>query len=87
MSLDVKLAARLRAELAELVSRQPVTTLLVTHSIEEAVGLADRVVLLTPSPARIISDVRIDDPRGVRSPEQIAAISRKITQDFDLGAG
>src|ERR1700736_2047449 len=41
VSLDAKLAARMRAELVELVSRQPVTTLLVTHSVEEAIGLAD----------------------------------------------
>src|ERR1700747_2912619 len=58
VSLDAKLAARLRAELVELVSRRPVTTLLVTHSIEEAIGLADRIVLLSPSPARVLSEVR-----------------------------
>ena len=38
VSLDAALAARLRAELIELVSRRPVTTLLVTHDIEEAIG-------------------------------------------------
>src|SRR5580658_7063410 len=43
VSLDAALATRLRAELVELVSRQPVTTLLVTHSIEEAIEIADRV--------------------------------------------
>jgi ABC-type nitrate/sulfonate/bicarbonate transport system ATPase subunit len=75
---------RLRAELAELVSRRPVTTLLVTHSIEEAVGLADRIILLTPSPARVLADVPIDTPRQVRSPERIAALSREIAQKFDV---
>ena len=84
VSLDAKLAARMRAELVELVSRQPVTTLLVTHSIEEAVGLADRIVLLSPSPARVLSDVRIECPRNVRSPEQIAAIRSEIAQKFDV---
>jgi len=84
VSLDAKLAVRLRAELAELVSRRPVTTLLVTHSIEEAVGLADRIILLTPSPARVLADVPIDTPRRVRSPERIAALSREIAQKFDV---
>jgi ABC-type nitrate/sulfonate/bicarbonate transport system ATPase subunit len=84
VSLDAKLAARLRAELAELVSRQKVTTLLVTHSIEEAVGLADRILLLTPSPARVLSDVRIDHARNIRSPRWIAATSREIAQKFEL---
>jgi ABC-type nitrate/sulfonate/bicarbonate transport system ATPase subunit len=87
VSLDAKLALRLRAELAELVSRRPVTTLLVTHSIEEAVGLADRIILLTPSPARVLADVPIDAPRRVRSPERIAALSREIGQKFDVPVG
>jgi sulfonate transport system ATP-binding protein len=87
VSLDAKLAARLRAELAELVSRRPVMTLLVTHSIEEAVGLADRIILLTPSPARVLSDMRIDAPRGLRSPERIATLSREIAQKFDVAVG
>jgi ABC-type nitrate/sulfonate/bicarbonate transport system ATPase subunit len=87
VSLDAKLAVRLRAELAELVSRRPVTTLLVTHSIEEAVGLADRIILLTPSPARVLADVPIDTPRRVRSPERIAALSREIAQKFDVAVG
>src|SRR5204863_5662636 len=38
VSLDDALAARLRDELAELVNRRPVTTLLVTHNVEEAIG-------------------------------------------------
>jgi sulfonate transport system ATP-binding protein len=87
VSLDAKLAARLRAELVELVSRQPVTTLIVTHSLEEAVGLADRIVLLSSSPARVLSDVRIECPRSVRSPEQIAIIRREIAAKFDLADG
>jgi ABC-type nitrate/sulfonate/bicarbonate transport system ATPase subunit len=87
VSLDAKLAARLRAELVELVSREPVTTLLVTHSIEEAIGLADRVVLLSPSPARVLADVRIEYPRSLRSPEQIAAIRREIAQKSDVTDG
>src|SRR5262249_29959707 len=53
VSLDDALAARLRDELAELVSRRPVTTLLVTHNVEEAIGLADRLFLLSASPARV----------------------------------
>ena len=87
VSLDAKLAARLRAELVELVSREPVTTLLVTHSIEEAIGLADRVVLLSASPAHVRADVRIEHPRSMRSPEQIAAIRREIAQKLDIAEG
>jgi ABC-type nitrate/sulfonate/bicarbonate transport system ATPase subunit len=78
VSLDAALAARMRTELVELVSRQPVTTLLVTHSIEEAIGIADRVVLLSASPARLLADVRIQYPRSFRTEEEIVAIRNEI---------
>ena len=87
VSLDAKLAVRLRAELVELVSRQPVTTLLVTHSVDEAIGLADRIVLLSPSPARVLSEVRIQYPRSGRSPEQIGDIRREIGEKFGFTGG
>jgi len=78
VSLDAALATRLRAELVELVSRRPVTTVLVTHSIEEAIGLADRVFLLSGSPARVLADVPIERPRANRTVEEVAAIRSMI---------
>lgn len=78
VSLDATLAARLRAELAELVRRRPVTTLLVTHDVEEAIGLADRLFLLSASPARLLADVPIENPRTAHTADQIAAIRGEI---------
>ncbi len=72
VSLDAALAERLRAELVELVSRRPTTTLLVTHSTEEALGLADRVFLLSASPARVVAEVPVEHPRTRRSPAELA---------------
>src|SRR6516164_1781495 len=69
VSLDERLAARLREELAELVRRRPVTTLLVTHTLEEAFGLADRILFLCASPARIMFEVPVGRPRAVRGPQ------------------
>jgi NitT/TauT family transport system ATP-binding protein len=84
VSLDAALAARLRAELVELVSRRPVTTLLVTHDVEEAIGVADRVLLLSASPARLVGDFPIERPRVPRTADEVgairAAIERKIAQ-------
>ncbi len=78
VSLDAALAQRLRAELVELVSRRPVTTLLVTHDVEEAIGLADRLLVLSSSPARIVATVPIAHPRGSHTAEEIAAIKAAI---------
>ena len=78
VSLDAALVERLRAELIELVSRRPTTTLLVTHSIEEAAGLADRIFLLSPSPARLIAEIPIERPRSLPSAAEIAAIRDKL---------
>jgi sulfonate transport system ATP-binding protein len=78
VSLDAPLADRLRAELIELVSRKPVTTLLVTHSMDEAIELADRVLLLSASPARILADVPIEHPRSARSADEIAVIANRV---------
>ena len=85
VSLDAALAARLRAELVELVSRRPVTTLLVTHNVEEAIGLANRVFLLSASPARVLSDLPIDRPRIARTADEVATIRAVIERRVDQG--
>src|SRR5438552_556129 len=86
VSLDDALAARLREELAELVNRRPVTTLLVTHNVEEAIGLADRLLLLSIGPARIVADVAVARPRAAHTPAELAAlrheIARRLNQPF-----
>jgi len=86
VTLDAALAARLRDELAELVNRRPVTTLLVTHDVDEAIGLADRLLLLSVSPARVLGEVPIARPRAPRTPAEIAAvrdeIAKKINQAY-----
>src|SRR5262249_629786 len=78
VSLDAALADRLRGELTELVSRRPVTTLVVTHNIAEAIGLADRVFLLSYSPAHVLAEVPIEHPRNPRSVDEIAALANRI---------
>jgi NitT/TauT family transport system ATP-binding protein len=80
VSLDAALAERLRAELIELVTRRPVTTLLVTHDVEEAIGLADRLLVLSASPAHIVATIPIAHPRSSHSAGEIAAIKAAVAR-------
>ena len=80
VSLDDALAARLRDELADLVNRRPITTLLVTHNVEEAIGLADRLLLLSLSPARVLADVPVTRPRTPRTPQELATMREEIAK-------
>jgi len=78
VSLDDALAARLRTELALLVRRRAVTTLLVTHDVDEAARLADRIVLLSARPARVLAEVPVLTPRESRTDDDIAAVKATI---------
>src|SRR6202047_815122 len=80
VSLDAELALRMREELASLVDRRSPMTLLVTHNLDEAIGLADRLLFLSPSPARILAEIPVVSPRGTQVPEQTAALRAEITR-------
>src|SRR5262245_62629847 len=54
-SLDAALAARLRDEIAMLMDGRSMIALLVTHDVDDAVRLGDRVILLSPRPARLLA--------------------------------
>lgn len=58
-SLDALSRERMESELLRIWREQQVTVLLVTHSIREAVLLADRVLVLSPRPGRIVMDLQI----------------------------
>ena len=79
-ALDAMTRERLQEELLELWQRTKLTVIFVTHAIEEAILLANRVVIMTPGPGRIQSDNRVAlaRPRDVASPE-FNAIRRELS--------
>ena len=79
-SLDDALAARLREQIATLVGSRSVMTLLVTHNLDDAVRLGDRLLLLSPRPAKILADLPIRTPRRTRGEAEIAAIKVDIAR-------
>ena len=62
-ALDEITRSEVRMLLLRMVEQRSTTVLFVTHSISEAVLLADRVLVSTPRPARLIADIAVDLPR------------------------
>jgi ABC-type nitrate/sulfonate/bicarbonate transport system ATPase subunit len=68
-SLDAQTRARMQDELARLWEQRRKTVLFVTHDVEEALYLADRIVVLSPRPGRVKADLPVDlhRPRSLDS--------------------
>jgi ABC-type nitrate/sulfonate/bicarbonate transport system ATPase subunit len=86
-ALDALTRERLQGELRAIASSTRRTVLFVTHSVEEAVLLAERVVAMSAPPGRIKADVRIDllRPRDPTSPafnDHRRALENLLTEEI-----
>jgi NitT/TauT family transport system ATP-binding protein len=85
-ALDALTREQMRIDLEELWMGKPTTVVFVTHSIDEAVLLADRVIVMTPRPAEIDRIVEIDMPRprgfGGRESANFDTAVKEITEMF-----
>ena len=71
-SLDAITRAEMQAWLASVLRDDRHTVLLVTHDVEEALYLSDRVLVLSPRPAHVTDRVEIEAPRA---PDRAAAVT------------
>ncbi len=89
-ALDALLNLRMRNELLRILAEERHTVVLITHDVEEAIHVADRILVLSPRPARIQAsfDVPLRHPRKLTSPEVQdlrAAILKELGVDRDAG--
>ena len=84
-SLDYLTRLRLRRELARMLEELPRTVVLVTHDIEEAAQLADRILVLSDRPARICRELRlsVSRPRELTHPKVVETV-HEILAEFGL---
>jgi NitT/TauT family transport system ATP-binding protein len=84
-ALDALTRLRMRAEFLRILGRERHTVLLVTHDVDEALHLANRVVVMTSRPARIqdVIEVSFPQPRSLTSPE-IGALKDRILHELGV---
>jgi NitT/TauT family transport system ATP-binding protein len=77
-ALDIQTRARMQTHLLNIWNASGASVLLVTHSIDEALALADRIVVFTSRPGQIKSEIKIDEPRprDLRSANMIKLAKR-----------
>jgi sulfonate transport system ATP-binding protein len=85
-ALDAFTRLRLQDHLLDIWRAEQPTMLFVTHDVEEALVLSDRVVVMRARPGRIIAQYRIDMARPRRRTEsQLQSWKERILEDLDLG--
>ena len=62
-ALDALTRLEVRTDLEALWMRRRPTVLFITHSVEEAVGLSDRILVMGPSPGEVVEEIRVELPR------------------------
>jgi NitT/TauT family transport system ATP-binding protein len=88
-ALDAMTKMAMGRELLRIWSLHDKSVVFVTHDVEEAVGLADRVIVMAAAPGRIVSEYAVDLPRPrdfreVRSRPEFRALCEKIWHDIGV---
>lgn len=81
-ALDAQTRSFMQDELLRIWERERKTVVLVTHSIEEAVKLSDRVIVLSPRPGTIKAEICIDLPRPRLEDDGRVGVLKKRIHDL-----
>ncbi len=86
-ALDAITRAEMQAWLAQVLSSEPRTVVLVTHDVEEAVVLGDRVVVMSARPGRVVNDLAVPlaRPRRRTDPE-VGALRERVLEALGMTA-
>jgi ABC-type nitrate/sulfonate/bicarbonate transport system ATPase subunit len=85
-ALDAITRMQMQRWLAEALAREPRTVVLVTHDVEEAVLLADRVAVISPRPGRLLEEIEISLPRPrAHTDGTVIALRERALRALGLG--
>jgi NitT/TauT family transport system ATP-binding protein len=86
-ALDALTRLQVRTDLEALWLRRRPTVLFITHSVEEAVGLSDRILVMSPSPGEVVEEIHVDLPRPrpivLGDVKEFAAYVDRIHRQFE----
>jgi ABC-type nitrate/sulfonate/bicarbonate transport system ATPase subunit len=87
-ALDAITRAEMQGWLGRALAREPRTVVLVTHDVEEAVVLADRVAVLSPRPGRLRAEIVVDVPRPrSRTDAEVVALREQALNALGMETG
>jgi NitT/TauT family transport system ATP-binding protein len=87
VSLDEATSARLREELAALTRRERITTLCVTHDLDEAIELADHLFVLSHRPASVVFERQLASRGLPRTKTDVLSIQEEVREALVLSNG
>ena len=86
-ALDALTRLQVRTDLEALWLRRRPTVLFITHSVEEAVGLSDRILVMSPSPGEVVDEIHVELPRPrpivLGDVKEFAAYVDRIHREFE----
>lgn len=86
-ALDAITRAEMQGWLAHVLASEPRTVVLVTHDVEEAVVLGDRVVVMSARPGRVVTEVAVPLPRPRRRTDtEVVALRERVLEALGMPA-